>query len=128
TWLSAILDKLFGNMPFAVFVIVLVVVVLVCTNVFSNTATAVIIGTLVGPTIIGYGMSAGINVSAVIPAVVMTALCAFMTMAAGGSAPLFLGDETMKENPGWIWKYGWVACAVVIISISIGTILMSYVL
>lgn len=128
TWLGGILENLFGNMPFILFVVILVVITLVCTNVFSNTATAVVIGTIIGPIIIGYGVNDGINVSAVIPALVMTALCAFMTMAAGGSAPLFLGDDSMKDDPKWIWKYGPIAGAIVIISISLGCCACAYIL
>ncbi len=82
TWLSGIMNALFGNMPFPLFVVVLVLLTMILTNVFSNTATAVIIGTVVGPILINFG-KAGINVSSVIPGIVMTALCAFYTMAAG---------------------------------------------
>ena len=84
-WLSGIMNSLFGNMPFPIFVIVLVLLTMILTNVFSNTATAVIIGTVVGPILIKFGLE-GINVSCVIPGIVMSALCAFIMMAAGGSS------------------------------------------
>lgn len=52
--LSMIMNHVFGNMPFPLFVVILVAATLLCTNVFSNTATAVIIGTVVGPFLIKY--------------------------------------------------------------------------
>ncbi|OON85967.1 hypothetical protein BXO88_10090 [Oribacterium sp. C9] len=126
-WLADIMNALFGNMPFPMFVVVLVLLTMVCTNVFSNTATAVIIGTVVGPLLVNYGKS-GVNVSAVIPGIVMSALCAFITMAAGGSAPLFLGTETMQENQGWILKWGMLVFPIVTISSSIAYISCAYIL
>ena len=127
TWLSGIMNALFGNMPFPLFVVVLVLLTMILTNVFSNTATAVIIGTVVGPILINFG-KAGINVSSVIPGIVMTALCAFYTMAAGGSSPLFLGTETMQENPKWILKWGLWVFPIVTIASSIAYVLCGYIL
>ena len=127
TWLSGIMNSLFGNMPYPLFVIVLVLLTLILTNVFSNTATAVIIGTVVGPILINFG-KAGINVSAVIPGIVISALCAFFTMAAGGSSPLFLGTDTMQDDPKWILKWGLWVFPIVTISSSIAYILCGYIL
>ena len=42
-WLSGLMNTVFGNMPFPAFVVLLVLLTLICTNFFSNTATAVII-------------------------------------------------------------------------------------
>lgn len=114
-------------MPFPLFVIVLVLLTLVCTNVFSNTATAVIIGTVVGPLLINYGKS-GINVSCVIPGIVMSALCAFLTMAAGGSAPLFLGTDCMQEKPNWVLTWGSWVFPIVAIASSLAYIICAYIL
>jgi len=126
-WLSGIMNSLFGNMPFPLFVVVLVLLTMILTNVFSNTATAVIIGTVVGPILIKFGQ-AGINVSCIIPGIVMSALCAFIMMAAGGSAPLFLATDTMQENPKWIFKWGFLVFPIVTIASSIGYILCGYIL
>ena len=125
-WLSGIMNVVFGNMPFPVFVLVLVAATLICTNVFSNTATAVIIGTVVGPFLIDYGLNLGINPSCIIPAIVMTALCAFLTMAAGGSAPLYLGADCMKEDPKWVWSYGLLIFPIVTATSSAAYILCAY--
>lgn len=126
-WLAGIMNALFGNMPFPLFVVVLVLLTLICTNVFSNTATAVIIGTVVGPLLINYGLG-GVNVSCVIPGIVMSALCAFLTMAAGGSAPLFLGTECMQEKPNWIMTWGLWVFPIVTVASSIAYILCAYIL
>ena len=99
---------------------------LICTNVFSNTATAVIIGTVVGPFLIDYGLNLGINPSCIIPAIVMTALCAFLTMAAGGSAPLYLGADCMKEDPKWVWSYGLLIFPIVTATSSAAYIICAY--
>lgn len=127
-WLSGIMNSVFGNMPFPVFVLLLVAVTLICTNVFSNTATAVIIGTIVGPFLITYSLDLGINASCVIPAIVMSALCAFLTMAAGGSAPLYLGSDCMKDDPKWVWSYGLLIFPIVIITSTIAYTLCAYLL
>lgn len=127
-WLTSIMDVVFGNMPFPVFVLVLVFATLLCTNVFSNTATAVIVGTIVGPYLINYGKTIGINPSCVIPAIVMSALCAFLTMAAGGSAPLYLGSDCMKDDTKWVFTYGLWVFPIVTISSSVAYILCAYLL
>ena len=126
-WLAGIMNALFGNMPFPFFVIVLVLLTLVFTNIFSNTATAVIIGTVVGPLLINYGLG-GVNVSCVIPGIVMSALCAFLTMAAGGSAPLFLGTDCMQDNPKWILTKGLWVFPIVTIASAISYIICAYIL
>ena len=127
-WLTGIMDVVFGNMPFPAFVLVLVAATLLCTNVFSNTATAVIVGTIVGPYLINYGQTLGINPSCIIPAIVMSALCAFLTMAAGGSAPLYLGSDCMKDDPKWVFTYGLWIFPIVAISSTVAYVLCAYVL
>ncbi len=127
-WLSMIMNHVFGNMPFPLFVVILVAATLLCTNVFSNTATAVIIGTVVGPFLIKYATTIGINPSCLIPAIVMSALCAFLTMAAGGSAPLYLGSDCMKDDPKWVWSYGLLIFPIVTITSSLAYILCAYLL
>ena len=127
-WLADIMGMVFGNMPFPLFVICLVLFTLILTNFFSNTATAVIVGTIVGPILVAYGLDLGVNVSCVIPGIVMSALCAFLTMAAGGSAPLYLGTETMQEKPRWVFTYGLWVFPIVTIASSVSYILLSYLL
>ena len=127
-WLAGLMNAAFGNMPFPLFVVMLVLLTLLCTNFFSNTATAVIVGTVVGPILIRYSTELGVNVSCVIPAIVMSALCAFLTMAAGGSAPLYLGTECMQENPKWVFRYGLLVFPIVIVASSAAYILCAYLL
>ena len=122
------MNHVFGNMPFPLFVVILVAATLLCTNVFSNTATAVIIGTVVGPFLIKYATTIGINPSCLIPAIVTSALCAFLTMAAGGSAPLYLGSDCMKDDPKWAWSYGLLIFPIVTITSSLAYILCAYLL
>ena len=126
-WLSGLMNTVFGNMPFPAFVVLLVLLTLICTNFFSNTATAVIIGTVVGPFLIQFGLQ-GVNVSCVIPGIVMSALCAFLTMAAGGSSPLYLGTECMQDDPKWVFTYGLLVFPIVAISSSVAFILCAYLL
>lgn len=127
-WLGDILNLVFGGMPFPLFVILLVLITLALTNVFSNTATAVIIGTVIGPLLIAYGLNDGVNVSCIIPAIVMSALCAFLTMAAGGSAPLYLGTECMREKPRWVVTWGLLVFPIVAVASSASYILCAYLL
>lgn len=127
-WLAGIMSALLGNMPLVVFVFVLVILTLLMTNVFSNTATAVIIGTIIGPLLATYGLTLGINVSCLIPAIVMSALCAFLTMAAGGSAPLYLGTETMRDKPSWVFKYGLWVFPIVAVPSTLAYVLLAYIL
>jgi di/tricarboxylate transporter len=128
TWLGEILGRLFSSMPFPVFVLVLTAATLIMTNFFSNTASAVIIGTLVGPFILSYALEIGINPNAVIPAVVMTASLAFLTMGAGGSSPIYLGLDCMKNDPKWVWKYGPIVMLVEVITVALTLTLFSYIL
>lgn len=104
-WLFNIIESIISDMSFPMFVFIIIIVTLVCTNFFSNTATAVIIGTLVSPFFAEYAAALGVNISCIIPAIVMSALCAFLTMGAGGSAPIFLGLNCMQSNPRWIWRH-----------------------
>ena len=128
TWLTWLMESAFGNVSFPVFVLVLVLMTLLLTNFITNTAAAIIISTISGPLLIEYAFSLGVNVSCVLPGIVMSSLCAFLTMAAGGSAPLFLATDCMKENPKWIWTYGLWIIPIVSIALSAGCLICSYML
>jgi di/tricarboxylate transporter len=128
SWLGNILAGVFGNMSFPVFMITLVLATILLTNFFSNTATAVIIGTLTAPFILQYATSAGINPNAVIPAVVMSASCAYLTMGAGGSSPLYLGLDCMKGENKWVWTYGLIALILEVGTTTGAFILCSYIM
>ncbi len=127
-WMSGVIEVVCKDMPFPLFVFALVTVTLVLTNFFSNTALAVIVGAMMGPFIIDYGIILGINTSCVIPAIVMSALCAYLTMAGGGSAPLYLSLDCIREKPRWVWTYGLLAVPVVTVVSSAAYIFCAYVL
>ncbi len=127
-WLSNIIEIVCQDMPFPVFVFALVLITVVLTNFFSNTALAVIVGAIMGPFIIDYGLTIGINTSCVIPAIVMSALCAYLTMGGGGSAPLYLSLDCIRQKPRWVWTYGLLVIPVLTISSSAAYILCSYLL
>lgn len=128
TWLSQIMNAAFGDVSFPVFVFVLVAMTILLTNVLTNVAAAVIISTIAGPFLIRYGLTMNVNVGCVIPGIVMPALCAFLTMAAGGSAPLFLATDCMEDDPKWIWTYGLWIFPVVTLSTAAACLLCSYIL
>lgn len=127
-WLGAFVSMVLGDVSFPLFVGILVFVTLFLTNLFSNVATAVIVGTLSGPFLIQYGLSLNVNISCVIPGIVMPALCAFLTMAAGGSAPLFLSTDCMKNDPKWIWKYRLILFPLVSLPTAAACLFCAYVL
>lgn len=127
-WLTQLVNIAFGDVSFPIFVFILIFLTLLLTNVLSNVATSVIIGTLAGPFLIQYGLNMDINVSCIIPGIVMPALCAFLTMAAGGSAPLFLATDCMKDDPKWIWTYGLILFPLVALSSSASCLFCAYLL
>ena len=126
-WLGNIINPLFQNMPFIIFVIILIVITLLFTNVLNNTAAAVIIATVISPIVVNYAAK-GINVVAIVPALVQCGLCAFILMAAGGSAPLYLSEPCIKEKPGWVYKHIPASFAIMLIGIGLGTVVYAYVL
>ena len=128
SWLTSLMESAFGNVAFPIFVLILVFMTLLLTNFITNTAAAIIVSTISGPLLIEYGFSLGINVSCVLPGIVMSSLCAFLTMAAGGSAPLFLATDCMKENPKWIWTYGLWIIPIVCIALAAGCLICSYIM
>lgn len=127
-WLSDIMGAALGSMPFPVFIVCLVLFTLVLTNVFSNTATAVIVGTIIGPQLITYSLQLGINVSCIIPGIVVSACAAFLTMAAGGMAPVFLGSDAMKDSQRWVFTWGLLAIPIITVASSVVYLATSYLL
>lgn len=102
--LAEVVGKVFSDLPVPVFVFLIAFVSVVCTNFFSNTATAIIISTIVFPFVIDSGSRYGLNISCIIPAIVIPSLSAFLTVAAGGSAPIFHALPCIESKQGWLWK------------------------
>lgn len=127
SWLSRIVNVVFGDVSFPVFVGTLVLMTLLLTNILTNVATAVMISTIAGPFLIQYGLMLNVNVSCVIPGIVMSALCAFLTMAAGGSAPLFLSESCIEADPKWVWTYGLMIFPLMTVSSTAACLLCAYI-
>ena len=120
TWLTDVLTPLFSNMSFPMFMFVIVLICAIVTNFFSNMATGIIVSSITMPFIAVFA-SQGINPSVIATAIAYTSMCAYMTMAAAGPAPLLLGREGIETK--FIWTRGlitlgvYVVVAVVIFSI-----------
>lgn len=105
-WLTQVLNPIFGNMAFPFFMLIMIFVTTLITNFFSNTATGLIIASISSPFIISYSQSIGISPTGVCVALVLAANFAFLTMAASGTAPLFLGHESINKDNKFVWTYG----------------------
>lgn len=103
TWLTELLSPLFSDMPFPIFMLAIIVICAVVTNFFSNMATGVIVSSITMPFIVVYAAQ-GIDPSIVAAAIAYTSMCAYMTMAAAGPAPLLLGREGIENK--FIWTNG----------------------
>lgn len=127
-WLNLILGPVFGGMPFLLFMIILIGATVIITNFFSNTATGLIIGTIASPFLLTYVQNDGINSSVVGAGLVSAAMFAYLTMAASGTAPLFLGEEAISSDPGFVWKNGTILILIYILFASIVFTFFSYIL
>jgi len=105
-WLTLILNPIFGNMAFPVFMLIMVFVTTLITNFFSNTATGLIIASISSPFIISYSQSIGVSPTGVCAALVLAANFAYLTMAASGTAPLFLAHEVINKDSKFVYSYG----------------------
>ena len=121
-WLTEIMSGILGDMPFPAFILLVIAIAVVCTNFFSNSATAVILGSIVAPFAIGYA-AGGVNPTVFCAAIANSTGVAFLTMGAGGVAPVFLGLDCMKEDSAWIWKHGVLLAALYIAAAAIAYIL-----
>lgn len=106
SWIASALNPIFGNMPFPVFMLVIVIIAALVTNFFSNMATGLIVGSTVAPFCIEYCETLGVNGSFICLALISAAMFAFLTMAAAGPAPLLLSQEPFVKKPGYIWSHG----------------------
>lgn len=103
TWLTDIMSPLFSNMPFPIFMLVIILVCGIITNFFSNMATGIIVSSITMPFIAVFA-SQGIDASIIAAAIAYTSMFAFMTYAAAGPAPILLGREGIETR--FIWTKG----------------------
>ena len=112
TWLTDVLTPLFSNMSFPVFMFVIILICAIVTNFFSNMATGIIVSSITMPFIAVFA-SQGINPSVIATAIAYTSMCAYMTMAAAGPAPLLLGREGIETK--FIWTRGLITLGAYVI-------------
>lgn len=112
TWLTDIMSPLFSNMPFPIFMLVIILVCGIVTNFFSNMATGIIVSSITMPFIAVFA-SQGIDASIIAAAIAYTSMFAFMTYAAAGPAPILLGREGIETR--FIWTKGLFTLVVYIV-------------
>lgn len=125
TWLLELLGPLFSNVPFPVFIFLIVAICAVVTNFFSNMATGVIVSGIVAPFVVVFA-SQGFNPSVIAAAIAYSSMFAFMTYAAAGPAPLLLGKEGIENK--FIWTKGLITLVAYIIIASVVFSLMGFIL
>lgn len=102
-WLTELLSPIFANMPFPVFMLIIIAVTTIITNFFSNMATGIIVSSVAMPFIAAY-CGAGADATMIAAAISVSANCAFLTYAAAGPAPIMLGNEDMESK--FVWSRG----------------------
>lgn len=111
-WLTGVMAPLFGNMPFPLFMFIIILICGIVTNFFSNMATGVIVSGIAMPFIAMY-VAQGADASIIACAIAFTSMFAFMTYAAAGPAPILLGREGIETK--FIWTKGLMTLIVYIV-------------
>lgn len=93
-FLNATVGVLLGQMPIALFVIVVIVFTCLLTGVFSNMSTAIIVITIALPVAVSQGFSA----VALCMGVILSSNMGILTPAGGGVAPLLFGNENLTKG------------------------------
>lgn len=106
TWIGGVLSTVMGDLPFPFFLLIVILIAVVPTNFFSSAATGIIVSTLAAPFLVGFAETIGINPSVVGCAIVSSSMFAFLTMAASGTSPLFLGHNAVKNDNKLVWGTG----------------------
>ena len=96
--ISQLLNPLFGDMNWFIFMLFAVALTAIITNLMSNLATGVVIITIIAPFVMNY-MDAGINPSVLGCAIVISAMLGMLTMSAGAWSPLLIGNEWIDSQP-----------------------------
>ena len=100
--LQAVLEPIFGNMPFFVFVFISALCMAVITNFFSNLATMLIFIAITAPFLAIYA-NQGINISWYYLAIQIPCNKAYLTYAACGTAPLLNDRDYLDGKVKWTW-------------------------
>ena len=121
-WLTKLFGSILGGLPFPIFILLIIIIAVVCTNFFSNSATAVILASIVAPLAIGYA-TGGVNPTIFCAAIANSTGVAYLTMGAGGVAPVYLGLDSMRDENKWLWKNGPLLGLIYIIGAAISYII-----
>ncbi len=102
-WLTSIITSVFNTSNPVVFVVLTVVITALMTNVLSNGATYIIVGTLI-VSLAQPMVDAGYNVTGLLAAIGMPVMCAYLTYAASGQTAVLLGHDHI--NMKFLWTDG----------------------
>lgn len=102
-WLTQALGGLFSNHSPLLFVAMTVLITLVLTNFFSNTATLLVVSSLVS-TLSGPLVEAGYDITILAVAISLSSMVAYLTYASSGQAAILLSRKSMDNK--FIWTYG----------------------
>ena len=120
-WLSELFGPLLSSGSSFLFLLMLVALVTIVTNFFSNIATGNIFAVL-GAAICKPFVIAGLNPALVACIPALTASCAYLTYGASGPAPLYLDEEAVDSKK--VWTYGVAVLVLFIITITVGLLVM----
>ena len=109
---SKYIDASFGNLSGYIFVVAVVIVSAVLTNVANNIA----VGMLMLPLVMSFAGPLGININLVGILIAFTVQNAWMLPGASAPAALLHGNEYMKVTD--IYKYGGVAVIILVAILS----------
>ena len=102
-WLTQALGGLFSNHSPLLFVAMTVLITLVLTNFFSNTATLLVVSSLVSA-LSGPLVDAGYDITILAVAISLSSMVAYLTYASSGQAAILLSQKNMDNK--FIWTYG----------------------
>ena len=102
-WLTQALGGLFSNHSPLLFVAMTVLITLLLTNFFSNTATLLVVSSLVSA-LSGPLVEAGYDITILAVAISLSSMVAYLTYASSGQAAILLSRKNMDNK--FIWTYG----------------------
>jgi len=127
-WLISLFSPIFGSVPFPLYVLFASLFTVIITNLTSNNATAVILGTLTAPFMHIFVTEQGINPYVYGPMMTMSAMFAWATMASGPISPLLIGEGCMQRDQKFIYKNGALLTIIFVIVNTVVTTILGYVL
>ncbi len=113
TAISKLLNPIFGDMNWFVFLFIVIAFTAIVTNLMSNLSTGIIIITIISPFVVNY-VGSGINPSVLGCAIIISAMLGMLTMSAGAWAPMLIGNEWI-DSQALVLKYGGVMVLIYII-------------